>query len=247
MDTTILERIGLTKGESKVYLALLKLHVTSAGPLFKESQISRSKVYEITTRLIAKGLASSITENGVKKFKALDPRQIPEYLEKQKQLIDMQKKEFQKIIPSLLAQITEQPEQSVEVFEGWSGIKNIFNVLIEDAKKGDVWYAFGIPESLSAKRALFFRQWREKTDNIGIYQKLIANPRIKSSPELAPSSKFSQIRYIDQETPTSVDIFNDCTLLGVWTEKPIVIVMKGKVIADSFRSYFEKLWKSAKK
>lgn len=247
MDTSALEKIGLTHGESKIYLALLKTGLTSAGPLVKEAQISRSKVYEILERLQTKGLASSIIENGVKKFKALDPRMIPDYLEKKKEEIQKQAQEFQTLIPSLLAKIKENHvEQSVEVFTGWPGIKNIFNLLIKDAKKGDIWYAFIVPKTYSEERARFFSRWREETDKIGIVQKLIANRAIKGSPELAPKSPYSKIRYTTQETPTTVDIFMDHVLLGVWTAKPILIVIKGKAVADSFKAYFEELWKGAK-
>lgn len=242
-----LQSLGLTKGESQVYLALLKTGLSSAGPLVKEAKISRSKIYEITDRLMAKGLVSSIVENGIKKFKALDPRNIPDYLEKQKQAIDQQKQDFQKLLPTLLAQVSEkQTEQSIEVFEGWPGIKNMFNHLIKDAKKGDIWYAFGIPETLSKERARFFQHWRTETDKIGITQKLIANTKIKGSPELAPQSKYSQIRYIDEETATSIDIFKNHTLLGIWAEKPILIVVKGKAVSESFLAYFNHLWERAK-
>ncbi|GAG26288.1 unnamed protein product, partial [marine sediment metagenome] len=47
MDTKILEEIGLTQGEIKTYLALLKLGSSSTGPIAKESQVSRSKLYSI--------------------------------------------------------------------------------------------------------------------------------------------------------------------------------------------------------
>ena len=137
-------------------------------------------------------------------------------------------------------------DQSVEVFNGWPGIKNVFNLLIKDAKKNDVWHAFGLPERLSKERALFFKHWRVKTDQIGIHQKLIANKKIKGSPELAPKSKYSDIRYTSQETPTTVDIFRDHTLLGVWTDIPILIVIKGKEVADSFRTFFDHIWEQAK-
>ncbi|MAG60688.1 hypothetical protein CL619_02770 [archaeon] len=247
METEALEKIGLTHGESKVYLALLKVGLSSAGPLTKEAQISRSKVYEILERLKTKGLVSSVVENGVSKFKAIDPRLIPDFLERKKQEFEEKASQFSKIIPSLLAEMQEKKvEQSVEVFNGWAGIRNTFNLLIKDAKRNDIWYAFGMPERLSKERARFFKHWRVQTDKIGIHQKLIANEKIRESPELAPKSKYSKIRYTQQETPTTVDIFHDYTLLGVWTEMPILIVVRGKEVAESFRTFFDHIWKQAK-
>lgn len=246
MKLVSLEHLGLTVGESKVYLSLLKLGQNSAGPIVKTAGISRSKVYEILERLQSKGLASSIIINGVKKFQALNPRLIPHFLEKKKEEIDRQAQDFIRIIPALLAEMKEKaPEQSVEVYTGWNGVKNIFNLLLKEAKREDIWLAFGIPEVQSKQRARFFHHWREESDRVGILQRLIANRKIKGSAELAPHSPLSKIRYSSYETPTSVDIFREYTLLGVWSEKPIIVVMKGKKNADSFRIFFEELWKKA--
>ncbi len=247
INTEPLEKIGLTKGESKVYLALLKKGMISAGPLTKESKISRSKVYEITDRLVEKGLASFISENGIKKFKAIDPKLIPDYLEKQKDLIELQKVDFNKILPTLMMQIKyNEKEQSVEVFEGWKGMKNIFNNLIKDAKKGDKWYAFGMPKTMSKERLIFFSKWRKQTDKIGIHQYLIANEEIRNSEELAPKSRYSNIRYLNQETPTTVDIFKKFTILIIWSEKPILILVKSQQVSESFMKFFDNIWKQAR-
>ncbi len=248
MNTTVLEKIGLTTGEAKVYLALLKKGQCSAGPITTEARISRSKVYEILERLIAKGLCSFITQNGVKLFKAIDPRLIQEYLTEKKTELEQQTKDFLANLPALLAQTNAQePSHSVQVFTGWPAIKNVFNLLIKDAKKGDVCYAFGIPEALSVQRSRFFRHWRAQTDAIGITQQLIVHKKISKSPEFDPTSAYSKIRYTAQETPTSVDIFKNTTILGVWVEQPFVIQITSKSVADSFKNYFDQLWKTSLK
>lgn len=246
INTEPLEKIGLTKGESKVYLALLKKGMTSAGPLTREAKISRSKVYEITDRLVEKGLVSFISENGIRKFKAIDPKLIPDYLEKQKEKIELQKQDFNKILPTLLMQIKDtEKEQSVEVFEGWKGIKNVFDNLIKDAKRNEKWFAFGMPKTMSEERSIFFSKWRKQTDKIGIQQYLIANEKIRNSEELAPKSRYSHIRYLNQETPTTVDIFRNFTILIIWSEKPILILVNSQSVSESFMKFFDNMWKQA--
>ena len=59
MDERLLQDIGLTNGESKVYLALLNLGETKTGELAKKSQVSSSKIYKILDRLEKKGIVVS--------------------------------------------------------------------------------------------------------------------------------------------------------------------------------------------
>ena len=60
-----LEKIGLTEGEIKVYLALIELGSSSITSIIKKSGISGSKTYEVLDRLASKGLIAHITKNKV--------------------------------------------------------------------------------------------------------------------------------------------------------------------------------------
>ena len=60
----VFEALDLTKGEKKVYKALVRLKSTTTGPLYKKANVSQSKVYEILDRLRKKGLAASIIKQG---------------------------------------------------------------------------------------------------------------------------------------------------------------------------------------
>ena len=68
MNSKILEKFGLTEGESKVYLALLKIGKSTIGDIVKEANVSNSKVYDILDRLNKKGLIGIVTENNRKSF-----------------------------------------------------------------------------------------------------------------------------------------------------------------------------------
>ena len=85
MNERILQEAGLTKGESKVYLALVLLGESSVTPIAREAKVSLSKIYEILENLIKKGLVSSIVKNNVKHFSAAEPERILDYLEKKKE------------------------------------------------------------------------------------------------------------------------------------------------------------------
>ena len=76
MNEKILEEIGLTKGEIRVYLTLLKIGETTTGKIIEEAQISSGKIYEILDKLIKKGLASYVIKDKTKYFNAVSPNRI---------------------------------------------------------------------------------------------------------------------------------------------------------------------------
>ena len=60
MDTKILEDIGLTNAEIKVYLALLELGSSTAGHILEKSGLQNSVVHMTLHKLIDKGFITFI-------------------------------------------------------------------------------------------------------------------------------------------------------------------------------------------
>ena len=63
MDNQILKEIGLSEGEIKVYLALLKLGEAKKTELARQARVSSSKVYEICGRLQNKGIVGTVIKD----------------------------------------------------------------------------------------------------------------------------------------------------------------------------------------
>jgi len=121
MDISILEEIGLTKGEIKTYLALLILGSNSTGPIAKESGVSRSKLYSVLDRLEKKGFASHVEKDGVRVFQAVEPSKIKDYLNKKSTELKKIEKDFDKFLPQLEAFYRQAgKKQSVRVYQGFS-------------------------------------------------------------------------------------------------------------------------------
>lgn len=61
--------------------------------------------------------------------------------------------------------------------------------------------------------------------------------------------KSSEVRYMPEGyiSPAAIDIFQDYVYIFLWEEKPFVFMIKNKKIADGFKTYFNFLWKIAKK
>ena len=103
MEIKLLREIGLTEGESKVYLALIGLGQTTTGPIVKKAGVSTSKSYKILSRLEEKGLSSHVYKNKIKYFRAAPPEKILEIAKEQTLEAERRKKEIEKLIPELLS------------------------------------------------------------------------------------------------------------------------------------------------
>ena len=148
----ILEEIGLTPGEARVYLALLELGFSTVSPISKKAKVSISKIYTLLEGLIRKGLVSSIAKNKVKHFKASNPERIIDFLEEKKKKIEEEEKEVKKKLPELKGKFTKAEKRPVaEVYEGIKGIKTFFEEMLLEVKEGDMIYVLGIPRVVSVK------------------------------------------------------------------------------------------------
>ena len=77
----ILSKLGLTKIESSIYLALLDEGNLSVSSIAEKTGLYRPQVYKYLPRLIDKNLASESREGKRKTYMAESPRQIQNLIE----------------------------------------------------------------------------------------------------------------------------------------------------------------------
>ena len=115
MDTHILEDIGLTNAEIKVYLALLELGSSTAGPIIEKSGLQSSVVHMTLNKLVEKGFVSFVKECKRNHYQATNPKHIVEFINEKKQ-------RFEQILPELLLkQQTAKTRPEIITFRGIKG------------------------------------------------------------------------------------------------------------------------------
>jgi sugar-specific transcriptional regulator TrmB len=242
MEDKILEEAGLTKNEIAVYKALLQLGATTAGPLTKKSGLHRSRVYEALDRLIDKGLVSYKIKANRKHFQAQNPEELIDFIEEKKQ-------KLQSVIPELKAmQGFEAEKQEVNVYEGYKGVKSVYDNVIRTLKKGDeilVFGARGADESFMSKT--FFKEYTNRRVAKGIKMKIIFNADAKETGKFYSKIPNTQVKYMpkNMKTPAAVDIFGNNVGTLILKPKPKVFLITSKEVANSYREFFEMLWEMA--
>ncbi len=248
MDTSILEEIGLTNSEIKVYLALLELGQATRTPIYKKSGIASSKVYETLEKLISKGLVSFILENNVRMYRAASPYRIEDYLNEKKERIIKQEKILKKLVPQLESlKGFEREESNAEIYLGWRGMETIYTNLLRELNSEEEYYIFGASlgeDKLRVKR--FFMKFNEKSLKKKLKVRIIFNENAKGNIPNIGKSKLQKVKYLKQTTPAEIVIYGNKTTIVLLQKKPLLIQITGQEITDSFKAYFEIMWHVAK-
>jgi sugar-specific transcriptional regulator TrmB len=248
MDTSILEKAGFTKGEIRVYLALLELGETTTGPIIDKSRISSSKVYEILDKLIQKGLVSYTVKNKTKYFQPASPNKIKEYLQLKKKEFEDTEKQIENLLPQLEEkQKSSEDSQTTSVYEGFEGIKSVFNQILSSLDKGEEYYAFTLDEEVTSEELkVFFLNYHTKRIQEGIKVKLLSNEVIKKKiKKKFPQYKLSERRFIDHSFPNGVFIFKNYVMHFIYKPKTTLFVIKSKQNFESYKKFFLELWNKA--
>lgn len=247
-NNKILESIGLTNGEIKVYLALLKLGNTTVGPIGDESKVTRSKIYDILERLKNKGLASYVTKNSTKYFNAADPNNLISYINAKEQQIKKEKEAIENILPELIKQAQEKQKSVAEIYIGMKGMENAFNALANVFDKKEPYYAFGAGKGENTKEIqLFFTKLHKKRVMCKVKSYIIFNAISKGLFQSQEKSNLVESRYIKITTPAAINIYKDYTIIAILNEEPITFLIRSEETADSFREYFKVMWQTASK
>ena len=61
------------------------------------------------------------------------------------------------------------------------------------------------------------------------------------------AEKIGKVRYLDQTTPSEILIYNNKTAIVLLEKEPLIILIRGQSITQSFKAYFDIMWMVAKK
>lgn len=251
MKEKALERLGLTKGEIKVYLALNKLGETSVGKIVEESKVTKSKIYDILNKLIEKGLAGYSVKSGTKYFMSNDPKMLLDYAKRKEKELEETKSEINSVLPSLISERNTFSQQRVgEIYEGLNGVKAIREELMMTFKAGDILLVLGAPKVANEKWEGWFLDFHKRRIARKVGMRIIYNNDAREFGKVRTRMKITEVKYMPNNlsSPNWIDIFPEAVLFVMLVDKnPIAFLIRDKSLSDSFRSYFNLMWKLAKR
>lgn len=155
MTEKILQKLGLSDKEIRVYLSCLKLGPSPVRRIAEISNINRGTAYDILKSLIDLGIISYYHKDKKQYFIAEDPEKLIDALEQKKRDLDDTKNEIAKIIPELKSIYNKAGAKPVvKFYEGYAGIKYILQDVLDmvSIQKEKMYYVYS---SSSIKEYLY--------------------------------------------------------------------------------------------
>ena len=238
-------KLGFNKNEAKVYLSLIKLGRADAKQIIKNTKFHKNIVYDNLEKLIDKGLVEFIIEGRKKVFSLAPPEILINYFEKQEKELGNKKKLAEEIAKEIRNLVKEFPEkQEATISRGVKAVKSFYN----NALNSKNYFVIGAPqESIDIMGRDFWMNHNTKRKAKKVKVKMIFNPSIKYHGE-ASKNKYTEIKYFEKdfEPLTEIHIQDNLVAIIVWTKEPLIFKINNKTVAESYKKYFEKMWKQAK-
>ncbi|MFZ6014972.1 MAG: TrmB family transcriptional regulator [Patescibacteria group bacterium] len=236
----LLQKLGLSKEESEVYLALVESGPANVSEIARRTRMHRPTIYQFLPGLVERGLVTAVPK-GKQKWYAAEPP------EKLIVLLESAKSELEAILPDLQREYSLNLKKPVvKSLDGMKGIRFVYDDLLRTLKRGDVFYRYSAQHEFAAGEKYLPSNYRERRDGKGLQRFVITSeavkkkkkPRLERAIKVVPPSYGlfnygitqliygDKIAFIDYNTDTATII-----------ENPVIAQFQAKL----FKILFDKL------
>jgi sugar-specific transcriptional regulator TrmB len=243
MDLEILQELGLTNAEIKVYIVLLETGSCHAGKIIETAELQSSVTHRALLSLIKKGLISYIQQGKHRVYTATEPEHFLQFIE-------AKKKRFEELLPELKKrELIKTEDTHTSMYKGKKGISEVYYKIIQSKK--EEFLTFGGSKATTDFMGLtWWKNMYAKRISNNLHQRHIASDEVL--PYIKPFQKMknTKIRFLPK---TSFSQFQETAIIGdyvaitIFADEGYSILIHNKDVADGYRKNFEMLWNFAKK
>jgi len=250
MYQDILEKVGLSPNEARIYEALVERGEINMGEIATIAKVHRRNAYDAVRRLVDKGLCFEIVSQKGSRYNAVDPDKLLE-------LYSEREKELQKALPELRQKFSKRTaSEEAYIYRGYEGQKNIWREIL---RAGAPIYNIGAkaqwldPALLDSRTAFFDEANRKKIE----FNLLLDNEVRVQMPDFVKNypGKILKYRYLPKEYSTNsiANIFGDYVVtytgitVGKMQDDTAFFVIKSQDLAESYRRWFQYMWNQSSK
>jgi len=216
----------------------------------RQMNFRKSTVYESIRRLQDKGLVSYIIKEGMKHFEAANPERVIDFIEEEKRKLNETQNEAQALVSELKKGIdVVKPHAEAHILEGIEGFKTMRRDVLRNAKREHL-----LIGAISKENEIipgFFKDWNKTRQKKRIMMRILhkESARTKAMVNKEFMGNFFETKFLPEEleSPAVINVYGERVVNVLWKKDyPLCFMLINKEIADSYRKYFEYLWKIAK-
>ncbi|MCX6803191.1 MAG: hypothetical protein NTY48_01320, partial [Candidatus Diapherotrites archaeon] len=184
-----------------------------------------------------KGLVYYALVGKRKTYEATEPKRFLSVIEEKKRIIE-------EALPLLNSQraIAKAPQEAI-ILKDQIGIRNIF-VDMTKSKTNICLFAsgWGFKETFPD----YYDVWHQRLAENGKVLLTVMSSKFLGQDKEVPN--IYKIRYLPSQFvfPSTTAVYEDKVFIAMWSKSPIGILIRGKEIAESYKQYFNLLWKASK-
>jgi len=234
MEIEQLRTLGLTKGEVKVYSAILNLGISSINNIHEKTGLERRAIYDIINKLIEKGIISYNVEKGKRTYQCASPNKLKEELSLKRKELD----NFEKVLPTIEEIYkSSKPKINTENFRGKEGIKSVWNDMLDYPELRWIGSGNYVPKKLPE----FFENWNKrrrdkKIDSYHLFRNEIRKELIKN----AGFAKFLPEEF--SVNPAVICVYGNKVVNFLFGEELFAFVIESKELSENYKKYHKYLW-----
>jgi sugar-specific transcriptional regulator TrmB len=239
-----LEKIGLTKQQIEVYTKLLEIGPSQINKIIKYLDIPRVSCYDTLNRLIGKGLVTFVKINKIRNYESISPDKLLELAKENEESAKENRQNIEQILPLIKnIQNKNKEDSDATIYKTKQGIKSIFEDILREKK--EMW-SLGTGEGFF-QMTEYIDLWNKRRKREKIHIKIIFNNDLKNK-KMMPIP-LAEIKYLPKEftNNSALFIYGTKVVNIIWSKTcPFAFVINSKEVSESYKNYFNMMWKIAK-
>ena len=238
-----LQQLGLSDKEAKVYIAMLKLGVSTASQISKESGVRRATTYMILDTLEEKGFVLKMERKKVLFYYPEEPEKFTEILINEEKKLKEKFLTVTSILPDLneLYKTAKAPPR-FKIIQGNEAVQKIKADL--ESKKINTFYDL-VP--VTKEMAPFFKEKGRHKILVTQVKNLKTILGIADTKVKLIKSKNLSAKYISLEKyPFDCEVLIYGNITAFFKADVVSVVIENDQIAQMMKSFFNNIWDNAK-
>lgn len=238
VEQKVLQDIGLSQTEAKIYLATLELGNSNVSDISKRAEIKRPTCYLSLDSLFGKGFVTKVQKKGTTMYSAEKPELL---LNKFKEKMN----NFKDLLPFFEAKFNKGPKLKIRYYEGKEELWNIYTKVLFPSKEI---YFFGA-DILKIQEIFpdLLPYWKRNFANKQKDTKEIFSYNKDAVEEMKKESKHREVKIMPKDLPVFAgSVITDNKLFIVSLDIFFGVLIESDDLAKTYKNFFLLAWRGAK-